>query len=198
MKKQIIIDPIYAKVADGIWVGNLTSASQVGFLSGADITAIINLSGKMSPYIDDIDYFDYALPSSELMNTEFPKTITKLEAIMSDIKDLREHGINILIYCYDGKNQCTLAAGYYLVTRCGSNPDTIIDQLEQLYFTPEQRKEEEESRQSFAAPDDPSEGIAVRVDLDAQKRREKRNAIRCLTLASFKKILRLNSLNRCK
>jgi hypothetical protein len=192
MQKQIIIEPIYAKVADGIWVGNLTSACQTGFLSGADITAIINLSGKMSQYADDIDYFDYALPSSELMNTEFPKTITKLEAIMSDIKDLRANGRNILIHCYDGKNKCMLAAGYYLVTQCGNDPNTVIDQLEQLYFTPEQRKEEQESRLSFTTPDDPSEGVAVRVDLDVQERRDQRNAVRCLTLASFKRILRLN------
>jgi protein-tyrosine phosphatase len=102
----------------------------VQFLADADITAIINLTGKMDRMVEDVDYFDYALPSSELLETEFQKTITKLEAIMSDLSELRNNNRNVLIHCLDGKNKSMLAAGYYLITRCGKKADATIDLLE--------------------------------------------------------------------
>lgn len=188
------VKPMVASVGNGIWVGNVASASQTKFINDMNIAAIVNLTGRFPESVhDDVDYFDYMLPSQELMNNEFPKTITKLESIAGDIKDIRDNNKNVLIYCYDGKNKCILAAAYYLITHCGKDVESVIESLEQLYFTEEQKREEQESKLTIQSmvPEDQTVGVALSVNMAAVKKREERNAIRCLTLSSFKKILRM-------
>lgn len=190
------IKPLYAKIAEGIWVGNINATLELDFAAN-DITAVINLSGKYLTFTsDDIDNFDYALPNQELMDIEFPKTLTKLDVIASDIADLRANNRNILVQCYDGRNKSILAVGYYLISKCNKRPDSVVDLLEQIYFDDDQKRAEQEAKvadMSRFIPDDMSKGTAMSLDLNIAQMREERNAIRCLTFASFKKILRVKS-----
>lgn len=185
-------NPIHAKVAEGLWVGNKSSCIDVQFLADEDITAIINLSGTADPPVEDVDYFDFMLPSQELLDIEFPKTLSKLEAIANDIKMLRDNGRSVLIHCSDGKNKCVLAAGYYLITQCEKKAADVIEQLELLYLTAEQKREEMDFRSKLShIPENPEEGVAIAVSVDAERRKATRNEIKCLTIASFRKILRV-------
>lgn len=196
--KQTTQKPMYAKVTEGIWVGNKAAAEDLQFLADADITAIVNLSGSFDdPPVEDVDYFDYMLPSQELMDTEFPKTFAKLDTIAADIKLLRDNNRNILIHCSDGKNKCMLAAGYYMTTVLKMHGGVVTDKLEYLYFTPEMRHEEEEDRkEELSRTEDYISGVALVVSEEKQKARDKRNAARCFTMSSFRKILRLKSTNK--
>jgi hypothetical protein len=150
---------LHSKVSIGIFVGNIYSATDLTFLAEADVSAIINISGKSSPIIEDVDTFDFLLPSQELMDTEFPKTYMKLEAISQTIHNLRQSDRNILVCCNDGINKSILAIGHYLITYGGMEYGDIIEYLESIYF--------------------------------AQK-----NTIKCLTMVSFRKILRQTQLNK--
>lgn len=194
---------VYAKIAEGIYVGNAASAADIQFLADAEITAIVNLSGRADMNVEDVDIFDYMLPSQELMEVEFPKTFAKLEIISQDIHAARINQRSVLIHCGDGKNKCMLAAGYYLITHCGKKYDAVIDQLETLYFSAQQKHDDQEDQGRMAV--DPEEYLQPDIKLteierkatedvrkELEEKRAARRAIRCLTMSSFRKMLRLH------
>lgn len=123
---------IYALVTDGIYIGNINSAKDLVFLANADISAIINLSGVYNDPVEDVDCFDFLLPSQELLDSEIPMTVKKLETIATTIADLRARNRTVLIHCIDGKNKCPLCAGYFLIKYCGYGAE-IIERLRNLY-----------------------------------------------------------------
>lgn len=155
----------YAKVIDGLYIGNCTDNS---FLTIANISAIINVAGK--PLSHTIDVFDYTLPSQELLDSEIPKTINKLDTICQDIKLLLDNNRNVLIYC-GGKNKSPLIAGYYLIKYCGWNHMVAISTLKYIYMTKEQ-KEELSSTNSTS-------------------RKHELGLLECLTMGTFCKVLRI-------
>lgn len=178
----------YAKVGEGIWVGNKAASEDMNFLASDDISAIINLSGEPDSeesLVEDVDYFSFVLPCREFLDSEKPKIIAKLEMISENIKMLRQNKRNILIYCYDGRYGCTLAAGYYIITKGGPNADSIIERLEMIYFTQEQRLEETTYRAELnKLPENPERGNAVAVNKNDEAKKELRNSVRCLTRTS--------------
>lgn len=225
---KIVIPAKYKNVSDGVYVGNETSMYEHLFMVAADIGAVINLTGK--PIINhDTDFYEFSLPSQELMNTEVNKTVSKLESICQTITNLRSANKKVLICCTDGKNKCMLAAGFYMIS-IGQKCENVIESLEVAYFSPEQILEDradqlflqqqteqiqrdEDERQTRLRNDelndieietdinDPPKKVLYdeeqkRVDSEFKQREEKRadrREIRCLTLASFRKILRVKS-----
>jgi hypothetical protein len=187
----------YAQAVDGLYVGNRGAARDLAFLSNADITAIVDISGFWVKFpldpIEDVDVFTFLLPNQELMNTEFQKTEAKLGEITKLLQNLRSSRRTVLIVCDDGKNKCMLAAGHYLISG-GAPYVKTIDQLEMLYFTQQQRDEELQERNLLATDPDIFE---KRDKLDAKVREElalrasARRERACLTMETFKKLLRM-------
>ncbi len=196
--------PNCIQVLDGIYIGNMTAASNLSFLTKHNITAIINLTGK--PPIDingrplgnlpgHINVFDFLLPSQELMDTEIPKTYNKLDAIMNDIRSLRVNHRNILIQCSDGKNKSMLVVGYYLIVDYKQDYSKVIDDLEMLYFTNQQRAAEIADRKQRDLEPEALEQLLLGMSADDRKQIERdrveRRELRGLTMLTFRKLLRL-------
>lgn len=179
---------LFGKVADGIWIGNSTLASDEFFFQVNDISAIIKLDRNIISGVD-VDEFIFAVPDDELMEMEYQKTITKLESICETIKELRDNRRNILIQCADGKNKSALVAGYYITRRGGVDADRAISFLTTIYFSADQVKEEQKDRERFLKIQnmDPVQELTGE-DL---KKQEERRKLRALTNVSFQKIIRL-------
>jgi hypothetical protein len=187
----------YARIEDGLYVGNKRAVKDMSFLSNADISALINLTGKRDARIEDVVVFAAMLPSQELMDTEIPKTNAKLETIAAKIHEFRRAGRTVLIYCVDGVDKCMLAAGYYLIAQ-GQPYMNIIPRLEMLYYDATQRSTELAERAIVTT--DPAALEKADAQLSASDaaawqalclERAARREIRCLKMASFRKILRL-------
>jgi hypothetical protein len=185
----------YALAAEGLYVGNRPAAVDLQFLSNADITAVIDVSGLQKPlaHVEDVDVFTFLLPNQELMNTEFQKTEAKLSTITSLIKDLHTSRRRILIVCDDAKNKCLLAAGHYLISTGASHVKTISD-LEMLYLSAEQRAEELQERNLLDTDPDIFEKrdkLDPKIRAEIEQRAAQRRERMCLTMETFKKLLRL-------
>lgn len=156
-------EPLIAKITDNVYIGNGASARNCDLLNQLGITAVFNFS---SLYQRDQQYpamvFDYVLPSQELMDSEIPKTMIKLDSIAEDIHATLAESHRILVVCSDGKNKSTLAVGYYLIKKASRNLDVVVEVLESAYCNSS-------------------------MDEKALK------ASRALTMASFRKVLRLAS-----
>ena len=184
----------YIKITEGVWVGAVTSNRDIidpTFLQTNDIDAVIALNLKIT---GSFDVFDFAISSAELLDFEIPKTISKLEQACETIKDLRAANRGILIACNDGKNKSMLVAGYWLITRGGMQPDAVINFLETIHFSAQERADETrdvEALHRSIQTDTPLKNTAE--DLKKQSiRREKR----CLTMASFRRVLQWNELQK--
>jgi hypothetical protein len=182
------MDIMMAQVAPKIYIGNVPAGRDRMTLVAAGVTAIINLSGDCNPGINGITEFDYVLPSQELLDTEMPRTATKLETIAGTISELLEHNHVVLVHCADGRNKAPLAVGYYMITRAKANYAAIIDQLSTAYFSPAQLHAEK-------APPLPASASAEER-MCAEEARAERQARRCLTMASFRRVLRLYSVKK--
>lgn len=180
---------MYHKVTDNIYVGDVTAAKSRVILDLLQIDEIINISGE--DLKAHIMTHDYMLPSQELLPSEHAKTIAKLETISARLAQLASK--RVLVNCDDGKNKCMLATGYYLITRCQHGYAATIEMLERLYFNDEQVKQELEDQQRLQAIDPETQPQTMTSDQLARitALREQRRAIRCLTMQSFSKLLRL-------
>ena len=183
---------LFRKVIDGLFVGNIESLNRQT-LEENNITAIINNNRDAITANPSIDIFTYLLASQELLETEIPKTVSKLENIMQCIQSLRENNRNILLCCADGKNQCLLVAGYYLITRLKQPYTDVINLLELIYFNDEMKTEHiEDTKRIMDASDPDKTPILVSPEslhLISVKRVERRN-IQGLSMMTFQKILR--------
>lgn len=189
------VPAMYALVDDGIYVGNISAAKDLNFLANADVSAIINLSGKLVESIEDVDVFEFLLPSQELMDSEIPKTNAKLDTICTVIHELRANNRTVLIQCADGKNKCMLAVGYYLISKHNKPFNTVIEQLEMLYLSPQQKSDERDERVRYDLDPEAFErtesGLSPEERYILETKRSARRNLKCLTMASFRKILRL-------
>ena len=179
------MNSVYKKVSPGLYIGNAVAASDVQFLSEENITFAINLTGEQSPLVEDMITYDYSLPNNELLESEYFRVITKLRKISNDIDNARSRGANILIYETNCKNKAPLVAGYHL-TLAGNNPNTVIKQLETIFYTNNQREEAAEYNKRLASGD---MNMSTDEYTDALKKKNQRESIRCLTLVTFRKII---------
>lgn len=187
---------MYNKLAEGIFVGNIAAAKSVQTLANLHITAIINISGVSKDWqsVQGVDRIDFMLPSQELLESERPKTILKLETIAGDIHTLRNNNRVVLINCFDGKNKCMLAAGYYFITKCKWTYAETIYKLETLYFSDSQKDDDLSDRKRILAESDPDTLPPIITAAELQRitaGRDERRELRCLTMSSFSKVLRL-------
>ena len=159
-------DPVISKITDSLYIGNSAAAKNCDLLNQLGITAVFNFG---SLYKRDQQYpaivFDYVLPSQELMDSEIPKTMLKLESIAEDINATINDSHRILVVCSDGKNKSTLAVGYYLIKKASRPLDVVVEVLESAYCN---RSMDE---------------VTLRGS-------------RALTMASFRKVLRLASCSK--
>ncbi len=181
-------EPIIARVADNLYVGNLASAESAQILQKYNIHTVINISGEdVPPHVHTINFM---LPSQELMPTEQQKTVTKLEAIAKEIRAVVANKQCVLVNCFDGKNKCTLAAGYFLIME-GRQHTEVIPFLETLYFSDKQKLQEKEDKILLAVRNPSLGAIEMTTEkcklLDIQ--RTERRKLRCLNMISFVKLL---------
>lgn len=175
------------QIKHNLYIGDITSVKSKS-LESLQISAIINLTDDKIN-CTGIEVFDYYLPDQELLDTEFGKTIKKLDTIIDDIKYLHQLNHSVLICCFDGRNKSALVAGYYLIS-IGEHSSKVITMLDTLYFTPEMRVQEEiykkqiQDEQNGIVPFASGDELILRLSLA-----ESRNKIRCLTLQSFQKII---------
>jgi hypothetical protein len=184
---------LFKQVQDDIYVGNHASAEDMTFLANAGITAIINLGKRGAPPIESVIIFDASLPSQEMMDSEIPDAVIRLETLSSYIDDLRRGQHTILIRCTDGRNQSILLAGYYMITRC-TRSQSVIEDLGMIYMTDQQRADEAAERLCIA--ENPGKfgsrfnDMSAEERVEAEARERSRKDARCLTMASFRKLLR--------
>lgn len=178
---------LFAKVADGIWIGNAALSRDEMFFRVNDISAVIKLDRAVTTEVD-ADEFTFAIPDDELMEMEYAKVISKLKEICDTIKELRDNRRNIVIQCADGKNKSSLVAGYYLSRRGGINAEKVIDFLTCVYFNPDQVKEEQCDKERLQKIQN---GVSVPdpTPADLKKQEERRN-LRALSNRSFCGIIR--------
>lgn len=194
---------MYARVSDCIYVGNAAASSDLLFLANADISAIINLctSKENQPEPTEyVDVFDFILPAQELMDSELQKTDMRLAAIVGAVRDLRKSNRSVLISCEDGKNQCMLVAGYYQIAELRMGADAVIESLEMLYFN--EAMKADELRERTLLKTNPgalqtqligrSAAEIAQIEESISSRRDRK----CLTMASFRKILRMKGLGK--
>ncbi len=193
----------FGSVYHRIFVGNTAAARDAGLLNDNNITAIINLSGESNPPVEGVFEQEYLLPSQELMHTEFPKTLAKLKTIAREISELRNDilGPNecILIHCADGRNKCILAASYYLITVQNESYNGLIDRVIELYFTQDQKNDEKSySSTEYDCQEATAEQqlIANEHKAAAEMKRDERQSLKCLSMATFRQILRDASVGR--
>ena len=178
---------MFAKVTDGIWIGNAALSNDELFFRVNDISAVIKLDRAVSTVVD-ADEFTFAIPDDELMEMEWHKVTLKLDEICDTIKELRDNRRNIIIQCADGKNKSSLVAGYYLSRRGGISAEKVIESLTCAYFSADQVKEEQCDRDRLQKIQN---GISVPdpTQADLQKQEERRN-LRALSNRSFCGIIR--------
>lgn len=175
-----------------ITVGDYTVAESREITTNLNISAVINLHGE--DIKTQIETHDFMLPSQELLDSEKQKIMTKLNAIADNIHNLRNAGKNVLVVCEDGKNKCMLAVGYYLIMKCGAKYIDVIYQLETLYFDQKQHADETFDRDLIVANSNPKNTPREFTNAEFTALEESRNArreIRCLTMQSFARLLRL-------
>lgn len=182
-----------AKVTDGLWI---CSSGRGGFydpqkdadidalfrsfVKTYDIDLVLNFSKRKTPV--EVESIEFALPQQELMDVEIPRTIKKLEIIADEIKLARNDGCNVLVMCKDGKNVAPLVAAHYLISQMGVKPEAAIKKLETIYYTDEQKNQE------IIDDDELRKG---KLSKELQERVEMRREIKCLQLASFRKMLKM-------
>jgi protein tyrosine/serine phosphatase len=176
----------YVKITEGIFVGSVNSSKTIdtGFLKYHDIDSIIALSIKVN---SDFDIFDFVLPNDELLDFEYEKYNNKLESICVTIKDLRDNNRGILIVCNDGKNKSMSVAGYYLITRGGMDSDQVINYLETIRFTPQQRADELRIAEALKKSIEFDKPLIL--SQEEQQKQTIRRELKCLTMKSYKQLL---------
>ncbi len=179
-----------ANVADGVFVGNLAAAKSEQTLRQHNITAIVNVSG------DDLAtrraYVEYVLPAGEILASERQKILARLCTIKNSLVELRKHH-NVLVCCYEGRNQCMLVAGYYAINALGRDPKSVVQSLEVLYFNDKMRTDEARDiiRAATADPDAPAEQFTAEQFRELTASRDTRRGLRGLTIMSFQALLTL-------
>lgn len=131
------ISILYKQLYDSISVGNSASAGDPDTMLRENITVVINCGSELAAYYDGVEYYEYSLPTQELMESEMPTIVKKLEIMCDDIDSLR--GNTILFCCDDGITRSMLALGYYVVKRLNMNADKVIDTLESTWDKKELR-----------------------------------------------------------
>lgn len=164
--------PIYHTIIDGIFVGNLWSADSISTIDHLDITKVINLTNFDIEPIEDVEFIEFGLPDTEMLDAEIPRMTEKLDNIVKTINNALTSGCRVLICCEDGRNKSMLVAAYYLCS-CGSPLETTIARLETAYFSPAQMAAEQAERRGEYQPD-----------------REERQKIRAFTMKSYLTLLR--------
>lgn len=165
--------PVYYAVADGIFVGNLWSADSVPTLDHLDIMKVINLTNFDIEPVDGVEYVEFGLPDTEMLDAEIPRMEGKLDHMVKVINQTLAAGQRVLICCEDGRNKSMMTAAYYLCNH-GSPLVSTIKRLETAYFTPAQKASEElELRDGRHQPD-----------------RNDRQKVRSLTMKSYITLLR--------
>lgn len=170
------VSELSARITKNMYIGDVQLVQNTKFLHNENITAIINLSGKKTTSVNNIDIFDFVLSNQELMDVEFPKMISKLEMICQTISELVHNNRNFLICCLDGKNKSPLTAGYYLIKYCREDVNHTISRLETIYYSPDILAEHINAGTSNNVSDNLRTAHAER---------------RTLTMSSFRRILRL-------
>lgn len=180
--------PLLARVAPGVYIGNVTAAMNSKLTTDMKITATIDLTGRQKYAVSAGATREFVLPSQELLRDEYQKMINKLKEIATCIKDFRAKNHNVLIYCIDGRNKSPLVAGYYMITYLGSKPTDVVTTLSTIYMTPEQRKmEQDDQNNRYMLPENITPEEREKLDTDRKARAE----LRCLTLITFKNLLRV-------
>lgn len=164
--------PIYHNVADNIYVGNLWAADSTDVLDRLDITKVINLTNFDIEPVEGVEFIEFGLPDTEMLDAEIPRMTEKLDKVVRVINTSLASSCRVLICCEDGRNKSMLAAAYYLCS-CGSPYGQTIARLETAYFTPAQVAAENAERRGEIRPD-----------------REERQKIRSFTMKSYLTLLR--------
>jgi protein-tyrosine phosphatase len=132
-----------AKVADGIYIGNLEAAKNNQLLTNNNIHCIVNLSNvqynhtlpQFKVFIDDI-----FIPHDQLNIFMF-----KFKKAVSAITRARESGYNVFIHCMAGVNRSATAIALYLIEQKWNR----IDVLNALYSANKERNVECLTNPSF-------------------------------------------------
>lgn len=181
---------LHALVCDRIYAGNTEAANDIDLLDQLGITAVINLSDKK--YIGLHEVYDFALSPCELLQSEIQKMQLKLASIITQLTKLYNNSGRLFIFCNDGRNRSLLVAGCFLVSH-GHKYQDVINKLEMLYMSADQRAHELRERERIDAELD---GKIILMSAEESARiassKESRNELRGLTNKSFAKIIRLN------
>jgi dual specificity phosphatase 12 len=103
------------EILPGLWLGDLKSSLDIGFLNDKQIQCIINCTDRY-PFSDQVSIkVKYRLPVKDNLEQE---EIDKLYEHLDEIVDLIQHWIksyNILIHCYAGKQRSAAVVIAYLI-----------------------------------------------------------------------------------
>lgn len=122
---------MFARINQHLYIGDAGAAKDANVMKQLGINVIFNLHEKIEN--GETMVIDYVLPSQELMDSEFQKTMNKLEKITADILICLQNKQTIFISCEDGLNKSPLVVGYFLVKKCSFNPIEVVERLTDIY-----------------------------------------------------------------
>lgn len=176
--KNMQIKKVYeARPGHSLFVCTKSYLKSTTSLAGFGVILLDNTK-KILP---GVETHKYVLPDEELIDGELLPVAQKLAEINTAISIMLEHN-NVLVVCRDGRNKSLLVAGYFIKAN-GGKAAAIIQTLEQIYWTPEQVRQEDEYNDWLADPDD---SVAAEMTRGYCERLKTRG----LTRASFRNILR--------
>jgi len=189
-----VTDPLLHSCVDGrLYLGMPDPSSDfLQFLADEDITIIVDLSppdvgdpGEDDYYVDDVEYYDHVLTDQELLVTEIPTMIERLESIATSLQPYLENDRGVLVSSID-RNRAALVVGYYLITRRKWDYQRTIEHLEYILMKREHYEElmallQNNHRLRETNQPDVAQTVKRLADLDH---------LRCLTLSSFRSVLR--------
>lgn len=170
-----------------IYVGNLAAGRNAGYyLDNLNVQFVVNLSGDLINEPTPLEESDYiitvALPDRPLIDHEFDQTKSQLGRIYTEIRNETQQTHNIMIVATDYRNAPVLLAGYLLIKDKHQRPEDVIEYLEFINLSSEQKEAERIER--GRAPHQ-----VVPYDSRSIADKAKRNELLCLTYESFRKIL---------
>jgi hypothetical protein len=175
--------PLRTKIADHLWIGNVSASDDRNFMEFAQISARVTLD-KLDNEDSETDFMPF--PGDALLDAEIPAALARADEIVKFITLLIKNGHDVLLQCENGMAKSPCIAARYLSKLM--SPQVAIARMRVCYMSAAQAQAQAQEDQHIAhatkyQPDKLPE-------LDTTEAAQKRRALLTLTNLSQQKLLK--------